>query len=157
MNVYVGNNGSWGLNGRQSSKVACVVSEDLNVFPVGIKVECLVQSVCWLAFYGMWWWSCGDLMVTCDGFYNDSLTVTLRWFYDDGLTVTLWWFLMVWDSICGDFVVVSDGLGWLLWWPCGGLRWFGMTFAVTLWWSPMVVSTFFFPFPPLFLWLPPLL
>ena len=31
----------------------------------------------------------------CDGFYDDGLTVTLRWFYDD--------------------------LGWLLWWPCGGL------------------------------------
>ena len=36
--------------GESSSKVACVAFGDLNVFPVGIKVECLVYSVCWLAF-----------------------------------------------------------------------------------------------------------
>jgi hypothetical protein len=41
-------------------------------------------------------------MTACDGFY------------DDGLAVTLWWSLMAWDSVCGDLVVVSDGLGWLL-------------------------------------------
>ena len=36
--------------GESSSKVACVASENLNIFPVGIKqIECLVYSVCWLA------------------------------------------------------------------------------------------------------------
>ena len=36
---------------ESSSKVACVASGNLNVFPVGIKkMECLVYSVCWLAF-----------------------------------------------------------------------------------------------------------
>ena len=34
------------LMGESSSKVACVASENLNIFPVGIKVECLVYSVC---------------------------------------------------------------------------------------------------------------
>jgi hypothetical protein len=38
--------------GESSAKVACVAFEDLTVFPVGIKVECLVYSVCW-SFYGM--------------------------------------------------------------------------------------------------------
>ena len=32
--------------GESSSKAACVASRDLNVFLVGIKVECLVYSVC---------------------------------------------------------------------------------------------------------------
>ena len=32
--------------GDSLSKVACVASRDLNVFPVRIKVECLVYSVC---------------------------------------------------------------------------------------------------------------
>jgi hypothetical protein len=37
--------------GESSSKVACVASGDLNVLLVGIKkVECLVYSVCRLAF-----------------------------------------------------------------------------------------------------------
>jgi hypothetical protein len=39
--------------GESSSKVACVAFGDLNVFPVSIKVECLVHSVCWLAFFGI--------------------------------------------------------------------------------------------------------
>ena len=36
--------------GESSSKVACVAFGDLNVFPMGIKVESLVYSVYWLAF-----------------------------------------------------------------------------------------------------------
>uniref|UniRef100_A0A2N9I2T6 Uncharacterized protein n=1 Tax=Fagus sylvatica TaxID=28930 RepID=A0A2N9I2T6_FAGSY len=31
--------------------------------------------------------TCSDLMVTCDGFYDDGLVMTLWWFYDDGLVV----------------------------------------------------------------------
>ena len=71
--------------GESSSKVACVASGDLGVFPVGMeKMKCLVYSVCWLAFM-----VCdGDLMMACDGFYDDGLVMTLWWFYDDdGLVV----------------------------------------------------------------------
>ena len=71
--------------GESSSKVACVAFRDLNVFPMGIKVESLVYSVYWLAFM-----VCNgdlDLMVACDGFYDGGLVMTLWWFYDDGLVV----------------------------------------------------------------------
>ena len=47
-------------------------------------MKCLVYSVCWLAFM-----VCdGDLMMACDGFYDDGLVMTLWWFYDDdGLVI----------------------------------------------------------------------